>query len=110
MQRERVEKRIEIHDAEGRHGHLVEKAHPASEHDAGNGQGTVHGWARGMTQDHPILDGSMQSAEAERQVDNPWRGIEDPALTRHPGRVRHGERYPIDQEEVNPGDAGGEDS
>lgn len=66
-----------------------EKPHPASRTDAGNGQGTVSGPPHGETQDRPVLDGSTQSREAEREVDNPWRGVYNPELVRHPDRVPH---------------------
>lgn len=81
------------HETAVSHGHLVEKPHPASAHDAGNGQGTIHEWLHSRTQEHPILDGSTQSAEVEHDVENPWRGLYDPALTRHPWRVPESQRH-----------------
>lgn len=57
--------------------------HPASRFDAGTGQGTVSGprWDTELLE-HPVLDGSTQSAEAEASVPNPYRGRNDPALVR----------------------------
>ncbi|MBN9612698.1 MAG: hypothetical protein J0H64_04415 [Actinobacteria bacterium] len=75
------------------HGHPVEKPRTASHYDAGNGQGMVHRWAEGPTQDRPVLDGSTQSAEAEREVDNPWRGIDDPGLIFYPEHVPESKRH-----------------
>lgn len=66
-----------------------DKPHPASATDAGSGQGTVSGPPHGKTQDRPVLDGSTQSRESEREVDNPWRGVYDPELHRHPEREPH---------------------
>lgn len=58
-----------------------ETPHPASGTDAGTGQGTISEIPTGEgTLDHSILDGSTESAEAERTTDNPFRGVEDPAL------------------------------
>jgi len=75
------------------HGHHVEQPRAASHDDPGNGQGMVHRWAEGPTQDRPILDGSRQSAEAEREVDNPWRGIDDPGLIFYPEHVPESKRH-----------------
>lgn len=61
----------------------------ASRFDAGTGQGTVSEPHYGdATLDHPVLDGSTLGPEAERAVDNPWRGIVDPELRRHPEQER----------------------
>ncbi len=68
----------------------VEPKHAASRFDAGNGQGTISKWTEGKTLDHPVLDGSTQGWKAEHDVPNPWRGLEDPALTRHPEDKRRG--------------------
>jgi len=87
MTRKHVEKQLDLHH------HLVERPHPATRYDAGNGQGTVHRWPQGATQDRPILDGSTQSAVAEREVENPWRGLEDPGLIRHPDRIPESQRH-----------------
>lgn len=73
-------------------GHYVEPAHAASRYDAGNGQGTVAKWPEGKTLEHPVLDGSTQAPRAEHDVDNPWRGLDDPALIRHPWWKRTGKR------------------
>lgn len=75
------------------HGHVVERPHPESEHDAGTGQGTIRGWTHGRTQEHPILDGSTQNPAVEHDVENPWRGLDDPGLTRHPWRIPESERH-----------------
>lgn len=65
------------------------KVHPPSRFDSGDGQGTSHGAPKGeKLLEHPILDGSSESDEVEHEVDNPWRGLADPSLTRHPGRRR----------------------
>ena len=56
--------------------------HEATETDAGNGQGTVDKSPTGETLDHPVMDGSTLSDEEEREVVNPRRGMEDPALIR----------------------------
>lgn len=59
---------------------LPEPAHPATEFDAGTGQGTVSGPPRGTElQQRPILDGSTQDDIAEATVPNPYRGQYDPA-------------------------------
>lgn len=66
---------LDVHD-----GQLVEHPHSASRYDAGNGQGTVAGPPLdGGVLEHPILDGSTQSPEAEAAVPNPYRGVDDPA-------------------------------
>lgn len=54
---------------------------PPSRFDAGSGQGTVTGNPfKGMKyQEHPLLDGSTMSHEAEALVVNPHRGEESPA-------------------------------
>lgn len=59
--------------------------HDPTRTDAGNGRGTVSGPPKGKTQDRPIMDGSTLSDEEEREVDNPYRGMSDPSLIRHPG-------------------------
>lgn len=65
------------------------KPRTASRFDAGTGQGTVSEPHYGdTTLDHPVLDGSTLGPEAERAVDNPWRGITDPELRRHPEQER----------------------
>lgn len=64
-------------------------------HDAGDGQGTVSGPPAGEVQDRPVLDGSTMSDEAERSVDNPRRGMEDPGLVRH---AETGEKTPTPDE------------
>lgn len=55
--------------------------HAASRFEASNGAGTVSSPPRdsGLLE-HPILDGSTQSAYAEATVPNPHRGQVDPAL------------------------------
>ncbi len=59
---------------------LPEPAHPATEFDAGTGQGTVSGPPRDTDlQQRPILDGSTQDDIAEATVPNPHRGQYDPA-------------------------------
>lgn len=73
-------------------GHYVEPVHEASRFDAGNGQGTITKWPEGDTLEHPVLDGSTQGSRAEHDVDNPWRGLDDPALIRHPWWKRTGKR------------------
>ena len=73
-----------------------ETPHEATRFDAGNGQGTVSGPPDGETQDRPILDGSTQGAAAEREVDNPRRGMEDPGLVRD---TETGEKTPVPDEE-----------
>ncbi|CAG7620350.1 hypothetical protein ACFPZL_08365 [Leucobacter soli] len=88
MTRKHVERQSEARS------HIVDEPHPATRYEAGNGQGTTRAWAHeGKTQDHPILDGSTQSAEAERDVDNPWRGIDDPSLHRHPEHIPESARH-----------------
>lgn len=75
-----------------------DKPHPATRYDAGSGQGTVSGPPYGeATQDRPVLDGSTMSPEAERAVDNPWRGIYDPELRRHPAHEPDRAAEPIEQ-------------
>ncbi len=77
--------------------HTPEEApHEADRLDAGNGQGTVSGPPDGETQDRPVLDGSTQGDEAERSVENPRKGMEDPGLIRRP---ETGEKTPIPDEE-----------
>ena len=68
----------------------VEPTHAESRFDAGNGQGTITKWPEGKTLDHPLLDGSTQDWKAEHDVSNPWRGLDDPALTRHPEDPKRG--------------------
>ncbi|WP_449278979.1 hypothetical protein [Leucobacter sp. GX24907] len=34
--------------------------------------------------DHPVLDGAIGDARIEHGVENPWRGLDDPALVVHP--------------------------
>lgn len=54
--------------------------HTATRFDAGTGQGTVSESHYGdKTLDHPVLDGSTMSPEAEASVPNPSRGESDPA-------------------------------
>lgn len=53
---------------------------------AGDGQGTTTSIDDEETLDRPILDGSSMTEAEEHDVDNPWRGLEDPALSRHPER------------------------
>lgn len=60
--------------------------HKGDKHDAGTGQGTVSQSPEGETLERPVLDGSTEGKESEREVDNPWRGLEDPALIRHPDK------------------------
>lgn len=59
---------------------LPEPPHPATEFDAGTGQGTVHPPRTGRLQQRPILDGSTQDSVTESTVPNPHRGQEDPAM------------------------------
>ncbi len=69
--------------------------HEATRYDAGDGQGTVSGPPYGRaTQDRPVLDGSTLSREEEREVVNPWRGIYDPELRRHPAHEPHEDPVP----------------
>ncbi|MBL5973105.1 MAG: hypothetical protein D3X82_04820 [Candidatus Leucobacter sulfamidivorax] len=69
--------------------------HEATRYDAGDGQGTVSGPPYGTaTQDRPVLDGSTLSPEEERGVVNPWRGIYDPELRRHPAHEPHRDPQP----------------
>lgn len=75
------------------HGHHFETPHPATRYDAGNGQGTIHAWPHGKTQDRPVLDGSTQDREIEAEVDNPWRGIDDPGLIFYPGHVPESRKH-----------------
>lgn len=56
--------------------------HGATNTEASNGEGTVHESPKGETLDHPVMDGSTLSDEEEREVVNPRRGMEDPALIR----------------------------
>ncbi|MBK0419165.1 hypothetical protein JD276_08980 [Leucobacter sp. CSA1] len=69
--------------------------HEATRFQASNGAGTVSGPPPGETQDRPILDGSTED-EAERHVENPRRGMENPELIRHP---ETGEETPTPDEE-----------
>lgn len=59
-----------------------DEPHEATEDDAGSGQGTVSGPPEGETQDRPILDGSTMSDEEEEKVEDPRKGMTDPALIR----------------------------
>ncbi|WP_053352743.1 hypothetical protein [Leucobacter musarum] len=58
--------------------------HPANEHEASNGGGTVHDFGSGETLDHPVLDGSTEDYGSEGQEKNPRYGQENPELIRHP--------------------------
>lgn len=61
------------------HERVFDAPHPASEFDAGDGQGTVSGPPLdGGVLRHPILDGATQSDAAEATVPNPYRGVNDP--------------------------------
>lgn len=61
--------------------------HAADGLDAGTGQGTVHDAHYGArTLDHPVLDGSTETAGSQAKTENPYRGISDPALV-------HGHRH-----------------
>lgn len=63
------------------------RIHPPSRFDSGDGQGTSRGAKRGTRAlEHPILDGASESDEIEHEAENPWRGLVDPALKRHPER------------------------
>ena len=69
------------------------RVHPPSRFDSGDGQGTSRGAKRGTRAlEHPILDGATESDEIEHEAENPWRGLTDPALKRHPERRRSGDR------------------
>lgn len=59
-----------------------------SKFDSGSGQGTIDRWPPGKTMEHPILDGATSAPQAEHDVENPWRGLDDPALIVHPERSR----------------------
>lgn len=63
--------------------HKPEPHSPDKTH-AGDGQGTTTSIHEEGTLERPILDGSSMTDEEEHDVDNPWRGLEDPALSRHP--------------------------
>lgn len=54
----------------------------ATDTDAGTGQGTSSGPPEGETQDRPVLDGSTLTDEEEKQVEDPRKGMSDPALIR----------------------------
>lgn len=71
---------------------FVDPPHPASRFDSGNGNGTILRSPTGATLDHPILDGATESWHAEHDVENPWRGVADPALVVHPERKRSRKR------------------
>ena len=60
--------------------------HAASRFEASDGAGTVSGPPHDRPlQEHPVLDGSTESAEAEATTPNPTRGLSDPAMvTRQP--------------------------
>lgn len=58
--------------------------HEATDTEASNGEGTVSKSPKGETLKHPVLDGASLTDEEEKEVVNPWRGKEDPALIRHP--------------------------
>lgn len=81
--------------SDSRNTQRPDEPHEATEHDAGDGQGTVTESPSGETLDHPVLDGSTMSDEAEREVDNPRRGMSDPGLVRHP---ETGEKTPTPKE------------
>lgn len=66
--------------SEEQHGH---HRHPATEHEASNGAGTVSS-PKGETLDHPVLDGSTEDYGLEGVEKNPRYGQEDPELVRHP--------------------------
>jgi len=70
--------------------------HPANEHEASNGAGTVHTPLTGKTLDHPILDGSTEHPSVEESREKNARfGEEDPGLVRHP---ETGEKTPVPDE------------
>ncbi|MFV0434857.1 MAG: hypothetical protein ACK5LO_12845 [Leucobacter sp.] len=71
---------------------FIDPPHPASRFDSGNGNGTIRKSPRGKTLDHPILDGASESWHAEHDVENPWRGVDDPGLVVHPARQRRRKR------------------
>ncbi|MGO1539029.1 MAG: hypothetical protein ACTHZ9_09385 [Leucobacter sp.] len=79
--------------AEGKHStetiaqNTPDTVHGATEHSASNGKGTVNGPPRGKTQDRPILDGASETYEVDPEPGNPWRGVENPQLTRRPEDV-----------------------
>ncbi|MFA5606164.1 MAG: hypothetical protein WDA07_03090 [Leucobacter sp.] len=62
----------------------VEQPHEGTITEAPNGHGTYRAWPPGKTLNRPVLDGSTQSSDYERDVDNPWRGFDDPGLIVHP--------------------------
>ena len=59
---------------------LTDPPHKATKFDAGTGQGTLDEMPSGDTLDRPVLDGSTESSTAQRETDNPFRGMADPAL------------------------------
>ena len=58
--------------------------HPATDHEASNGAGTVGSFGEGETLDHPVLDGSTEDYGQEGREKNPRYGQENPELIRHP--------------------------
>lgn len=64
--------------------HFQDPPRPESRYDSGSGNGTIMRWPPGKTLEHPILDGATQSRHAEHDVENPWRGVDDPGLIVHP--------------------------
>ena len=71
---------------------LHDRPHAASRFEASDGAGTVSGPPRGeRLQEHPVLDGSTESAEAEASTPNPTRGMSDPAMvSRQPSLTSSG--------------------
>lgn len=68
---------------------ISDEPREATETDAGSGQGTVTGPPKGETQNRPILDGSTMSDEQEKEVEDPRKGMTDPALIRD---IEHGKK------------------
>lgn len=69
--------------------------HTASDSEASNGMGTLHGALRGESLKHPVLDGSTEYY-ADDDVD-PRYGMDNPELIRHPST---GEETPTPDEEA----------
>lgn len=61
-----------------------DQVHHATRYRASNGEGTVTERPTGPTQDRPVLDGASESYATDEDAENPWRGVEDPQLERHP--------------------------
>lgn len=70
--------------------------HEATRYESSDGRGTISKLPSGDTQDRAVLDGASESTAAEKDVDNPRRGMSDPGLVRHP---ETGEKTPTPNED-----------